>query len=217
MQKKRMIIMNFSSYQIKPSSFVADTSVIINLNATEYAASIIQCTIKKLYITPQVYRELDSGKNQGHNDKEKIDLLIKQGLVVLLPLKKMGIALYEQLITGKAGDTLHDGEAATIGCAFENKITAIIDEKKATQICQQKYSSIKIAPTIDWFLCDDIKNTLGQEIQKAAIFNALKNARMNIPTNQITKTISFIGIEKAKQCRTLAKHLKNQTVVKQSA
>lgn len=80
--------MNFSSYQIKPSSFVADTSVIINLNATEYAASIIQCTIKKLYITPQVYRELDSGKNQGHNDKEKIDLLIKQGLVVLLPLKK---------------------------------------------------------------------------------------------------------------------------------
>lgn len=201
-----MVFSNYPNNSSKP--LVADTSVMINLNATGCADIILKAYADKILITRQVLFELNRGEINGHKDGEKIKALIDHGIVKVIDLGEKGVKIYESLITGTTSDTLDDGEASTIGCVNELEGAIVIDERKANSICSRKYPNLEAYSTIDILTSAPVKNELGKEKQSEAIFNALKNARMNVPHERAKEIIEIIGADRAAQCRTLSRYLK---------
>ena len=108
----------------------------INLNATGQASEIIRAIPNPFVVTDNAFAELAEGARNGHNDGEKLQALIEQGLVRRVSLGDNWIRIYASLIEGPVLRTLDDGEAATIGYAYEIAGIAMIDERKALSFAQ---------------------------------------------------------------------------------
>jgi predicted nucleic acid-binding protein len=107
----------------------ADTSVIINLNATACASEIIRALPNKMIVAENVMSELRQGCRHGRQDAELLNDLVSKGIVEIVPLGELAGRYFEDLVIGPAIATLDDGEAATIACAIECNGIAVIDER----------------------------------------------------------------------------------------
>ena len=136
---------------------VADTSVIINLNATGYSAAILDALPNRLLVVEEVSFELEVDSRTGRNDAEALSALVVQGSVELVRLGDIGTRHFISLVSGPANQTLDDGEAATIACALEQGATALIDERKAIRICAERFRELSTGCTIDIFAQDDVQ------------------------------------------------------------
>ena len=182
---------------------VADASVIINLNATGRASEIIQAYEGSVVVTAIAFAELVAGARNGHNDAKKLQRLVDSGTVNLVHLGDTGNAIYSSLLEGSAFSTLDDGEAATIGYAHENGAAAMIDEKKARSICEKEFPELPVISTVDLLTHKVIETVLGKEGQIKVIINALRDARMRVPSHQIDMIVNLIGDEAASTCNSL--------------
>lgn len=197
--------MSSSSFPIDTDTIlVADASVIINLNATGRAFDIIRAHQGSVVVTDKAFSELVAGERNGHSDAKKLQALIDSGAVRLVELGETGNLVYSSLVDGSASRTLDDGEAATIGYAHENGAVALIDEKKARSICEDDFPGLLVMSTIDLLTHDVIGNVLGEEIQINSIVNALRDARMRVPSHQIEMIVNLIG-DVAARCNSLPK------------
>lgn len=196
--------MNSSSFPANPRTvLVADTSVIINLNATGHAADIIRAYPGSVVVTAIVFAELAAGSSNGHSDYKKLRSLVDAGAVGLVQLGETGNFVYSSLVEGSAPCTLDDGEAATIAYAHESGAVAMIDEKKATSICESEFPALAVASTVDLLTHHVIENALGKEGQINAILNALLDARMRVPPHQTEMIVKLIGEDNAARCKSL--------------
>jgi predicted nucleic acid-binding protein len=118
-------------------------------------------------------------------------------------LPDTGNAIYSSLVEGSAFSTLDDGEAATIGYAHENGAAAMIDEKKARSICEKEFPELPVISTVDLLTHKVIETVLGKEGQIKVIINALRDARMRVPSHQIDMIVNLIGDEAASTCNSL--------------
>jgi predicted nucleic acid-binding protein len=184
---------------------VADASVIINLNATGQAPGIIRAIPNPFLVTDNAFAELAGGLRNGHSDAEKLQALIEHGLVRCVSLGDNGTPIYESLIEGSALRTLDDGEAATIGYAYEAGGVAMIDERKALKLCAESFPELAVACTAELLVHEAIEHALGRQKQIEAVFAALRDARMRVPPAQISKIVSLIGDERATKCNSLPK------------
>lgn len=198
--------MSSSSFPIDTGTvFVADASVVINLNATGRAFDIIQALRGSFVVTDKAFAELGTGAHNGHNDAKKLQTLVAASAVKIVDLGDIGSLVYSSLVEGTASRTLDDGEAATIGYAHENDAIAMIDEKKARSICEDDFPGLRVISTIDLLTHELIRNALGVEEQIDSIVNALRNARMRVPLHQIEMIVNLIGYEAAATCNSLPK------------
>jgi predicted nucleic acid-binding protein len=196
--------MSSSSFPIDTDTIlVADASVIINLNATGRALEIIRANPGTVVVTDQAFAELVAGARNGHNDGKKLQALVDSGAVQLVRLGEVGNLVYSSLVDGTASLTLDDGEAATIGYAHETGAVAMIDERKATRICENDFPGLKVMSTIDLLTHELTGKALGEEGQISSIVNALRDARMRVPSRQIGLIVSLIGDEAAANCNSL--------------
>lgn len=196
--------MSSSSFPINADTIlVADASVVINLNATGRARDIIQAQPGSLVVTKNACTELASGVKKGHDDYAQLQALIDIGAVRVVKLGETGESIYARLVEGSAVRTLDDGEAATIGYAYETGAIALIDERKARTICGCDFPDISIASTIDLLTHELIATALTATGQAEAIINALRNARMRIPPDQIELVVRLIGQENAAMCNSI--------------
>lgn len=182
---------------------VFDTSACINVNATDYAVKILESLPQDLLIVDVVSQELTGGRCKGRNDADKTFALIEAGLLKVVQLGEVGLCHFEQLVSGNAEQTLDDGEAATIALAIEARSIALIDERKATRICAERFENLPIASTVDLFTQANVQHALGQEILAEAVFNALQHARMSVPDHQLDWVVNLIGPERTTQCSSL--------------
>jgi predicted nucleic acid-binding protein len=187
---------------------VADASVVINLNATGRARDIIQAQPGSLVVTENALAELAAGAKKGHDDHAQLLALIDIGAVRVVTLGETGASIYAALVEGSALRTLDDGEAATIGYAYETGAIALIDERKARTICGCDFPDLSIASTIDFLIHELIATALGPMGQVEAIINALRNARMRIPPHQIEIVIKLIGEENAAMCNSIPRKVR---------
>ncbi|MDE0333056.1 MAG: hypothetical protein OXL41_14445 [Nitrospinae bacterium] len=198
--------MNSSSFQISSRTvLVADASVVINLNATGRAIDIIRAQPGSVVVIDHTFAELAKGAQKGYKDAEKLQALIDYGAVRLVRLGEAGNRIYESLVEGSAQHTLDDGEAATVGYAHEIGGVALIDERKAQNICKTKFPNLVVAFTIDLLLHNTVLEALGQQGQIDAIVSALRDARMRVPQHQVSMVIEMIGEEVAATCSSLPK------------
>lgn len=185
--------------------FVADTSVLINLNATGCAASILGGLTCGFAVAENVCAELENGRRNGHTDAEALEALCRMRLIDRVALREAGAAVYESLIDGSTLRTLDDGEAATIGCAVDLSGLALIDERKARSLCSELFPNLKVVSTAELLLSDAVLHLLGETGRAEAMANALLQARMRVPQTLANRVRTVVGEARAAACRSLPK------------
>ncbi|MBG0797022.1 hypothetical protein IYX23_04850 [Methylocystis sp. L43] len=182
---------------------VMDASTAINVNATGYAAQILRALPNRIAITEVVMAELAEDRRSGRRDSELIAELQIVGLIEVAPLSESQERHFESLVIGRGVDTLDDGEAATIAYAAETGATALIDERKAKRICDERYPMMRVGCTVDLLAHASVKMSLGVTGLADAVFAALLQARMRVLPHYIDWVIELIGQERARQCLSL--------------
>ena len=195
--------MSLSKSFADPSiTFVADASVVINLNATGRAADIIKAIPNRIAIAGGTMAELGLGARNGHDDAHQLQTLMDAGLIEQVQLGAKGAAIYESLIDGSARTTLDDGEAATIACAVEHGAIALLDERKARSLCFKLFTSLPLGCTAQLLMHDAVATVLNTD-HIEAIIRALKVGRMRVPTEFVAGIVELIGPDVATTCRSL--------------
>lgn len=198
--------MSSSNFLTDPRTIlVADASVVINLNATGCARAIVTAFPNRWAVTANALTELVGGMRNGHDDARALQALIDTGVIDLVTLGDTAGNVYETLIDGSALRTLDDGEAATIGYAHDVGGIALIDERKAMNLCADIFPDLPVVPTVQLLLHEAVVRALGPQGHVNAVLAALQKARMRVPPDQISRIVAVIGERSAASCLSLPK------------
>ena len=197
-----------SSLDDLATPIVADASVVINIIASRFAPTILGALPEPLRVPSEAQAELERGRSRGHEHADKLAGLVDAGRVAIVDLGAAGVHCFSSLVVGPAGDTLDDGEAATIAYAVEHDATTLIDEKKATRLCAERFNRLTVGSTVDLIGCQAVRTKLDQDLADA-IFNMLLGARMRVPPQYLDWVVAQIGLERAAQCPALPARYRN--------
>ncbi|HQC97288.1 MAG TPA: hypothetical protein PK306_16420, partial [Aquabacterium sp.] len=164
----------------QPALLVADTSVVINLNATGCAEAILKALPHRVAVVDVVVDEIKRGVRKGRQDALKLEALIGAGVVEVVRLGAQGLLRFESLVVGSAGETLDDGEAATIAYAEEADARALIDERKARRLAAERHAAVPLGCTADLLAHGEVERAVGTAGIADADHNALIGARMRV-------------------------------------
>jgi predicted nucleic acid-binding protein len=184
---------------------VADTSVVINLNATDRAAEILSALPFRVVVTDIVVAELQEDRRSGRSDSELLKELVRASNIRVVSLGEAGMHVFGELVVGPTADTLDDGEAATIAYAVECEFAPVIDERKALRICADRFPSLRPLCTVDLFAEASVVAAVGQGNLTDAVFRALQEARMRVPFERVPWVVDLIGTDRAALCPSLPK------------
>ena len=189
---------------------VADTSVLINLNATKCAETILDALPNPFLAVSEVILELKIGVQTGRDDAAAVDAWHTSGRVQIVQLGVTGMKHFASLVSGSVAQTLDDGEAATIAYALELKphATPLIDERKANRICAARFAGLAAGSTVDLLAQDNVQTALGRGHLADAVFNALYTGRMRVLPHHLKWVVDLIGPERAGQCRSLPRSVR---------
>ena len=191
-------------FLINPEALIAaDTSTVINLNATGRAADILRALPNKLMVVDVVRRELEEGRSRGRPDADLLEDLVAADLVQIAELGEIAAIHFEKLVVGPAASTLDDGEAATISCAVARGGIAILDERKATRLCAELFPELCVACTVDILRQPQVQDELGRDALVEAVFGALRDGRMRVFPQHIEWVVGLIGPARTAECTSL--------------
>jgi predicted nucleic acid-binding protein len=196
--------MTFSSCLTEEDrQLVLDSSVVINLLATESPASILRALAIPILVMDDVIQEVSAGDNKGRPELALLGRLVADGIVTVCRLEGASSETFVDLVSGSTVETLGDGEAATIAFAHAVRASAAIDERKATRIAGDRFPSLRLATTIDILAHAAVVSTLGNETLARATFQALRGARMQVREHQFDWVAKIIGDEGVAACTSL--------------
>ena len=193
----------------RPAPVVADTSVVINLNATGCSEAILGALPNRCVVVDEVSLELQAGRRTGHGDADALAELVEKDLVEHTQLGDVGTSHFATLVGGAAADTLDDGEAATIACAVERSAIALIDDRKAIRICADRFPRVAVGCTVDVLAQRHVQAALGDHLADA-VFNALERGRMRVPKQYEQWVVELIGEERTALCRSLPRRARRR-------
>jgi predicted nucleic acid-binding protein len=185
------------------ASLVGDASVWINLAATGRAERILRSAPARFAITTTALGELDAGRPKGRQAAIVVAELIETGLIDEVALGPKDETVFLDLVAGPTSLTLDDGEAATIAFALGAGSVALIDERKATNLCSQRYPSLAVLSTTDLLFADPVASALTPDGLSECLFQALSLARMRIPDRHLARVCDLLGPDRRRQCRSL--------------
>ncbi len=188
---------------------LADTSVVINLNATGCSEALLAALPNQVLVAEQVVWELQDERSRQHHDGEMLSNLVALDLIKVTALGGNGHQVLTELVDGAAATTLDDGEAATIAAALEQGGLALIDERKALRICASRFKEPHTATTVDLLRHPQIQEILPREELADAVFNAAYRARMRVQHHDAAWVLDLIGRKRARLCRSLNRILRS--------
>lgn len=185
------------------SQLVLDSSVVINLLATSRPIQILGALAVPAMVAESVVREIEDGEVAGRKGSVSIGALIDSQVIDVAALDEDGLSVFAALVSGTASESLGDGEAATIATALAVGGSAVIDEKKATRLSQERYGGLRLATTLDLLAHQNVLAALGKTTLAQVTFSALQNARMQVREHQFDWVLDLIGAERAASCPSL--------------
>lgn len=193
-----------------PALLIADTSVVINLNATGCAEEILNALPHRVAVVDVVVDEINGGVRKGRQDAVKLATLIAANAVEVVKLGPQGLLRFESLVVGSAGETLDDGEAATIAYAEEAGARALIDERKARRLATERHAALPLGCTADLLACSEVERAVGAAAVADAVHNALIGARMRVLDHHMDWVVRLIGDERVAACQSLPASTRQQ-------
>ena len=196
--------MTFSSCLTdQDNTLVLDASVIINLLATGHARVILRAVPAAIVVTDNVVREIGQGAINGRAEPKQLLELIQDQILKSEELSGVALQHFFDLVSGSTATSLGDGEAATLALAHSNGFTAVIDEKKATQISSQRFETLRLITTVDILAYEPVRISIGDKALAVATLQALKHARMQVRDSQFDWIEKVIGRENVGLCPSL--------------
>jgi predicted nucleic acid-binding protein len=182
--------------------------VLINLDASKHAVEIVQALPYPLAMAKSVLSELEEGRRKGRAGLASVLEMTEKGLIKTLEMGEMSERIFEELVIGDSASTLDDGEAETIAIAIEQEGMALIDERKATRVCSERFPELPVICTLDCFNHPDVQRTLGQTKLAEALEHALREGRMRTPVPYLKWVLGVIGNETATLLYSLPKSVR---------
>jgi len=192
------------------TGIVADASIVINLSATGRCETIIDALPNRVLVIDTVEQELEYGRARGRTDAEMLSSLKAAGRVWIVGLDGTALNQFRTLVEGPAAQTLDDGEAATIAYAAENGATPLIDERKANNICAQRFPVLPRGATVDLLAHPAVMDALGAEGHREAVFNALYYGKMRVLPHHQKWVVGIVGPDRASCCNSLPRYLRTR-------
>jgi len=190
-----------SSLDDKPDPLILDTSVLINLHASARGAQILKALPNPVLVPELVAAELEHETSKENGEHRFIQALTTDGIVELSALADCECALYEKLVTG--GNSLGDGEAATIAMAAARNHIAVVDERRGRKQAGRLVPAGNRAWSIDLILHPVVAKGLGREAQTEAVYLALRDGRMRVHEDHCDQVVGLIGVHRALNCTSL--------------
>ncbi|WP_270373647.1 hypothetical protein [Marinicauda sp. Alg238-R41] len=179
---------------------ILDTSAFINLRASGEASRILQALPNRTFITKEASEELDNSKAKP-GDRQTLEAERQAGRIQILELTSDEREQFAELISAPHRP-LGDGEAATLVVAQKRGAIAVIDEKRARSMIEEK----AVASSVDLFSHHLVIAEIGIQGQRAAVYSALRHARMSVRDDQRQWCVDLIGNERAAKCNSLPRH-----------
>lgn len=186
-----------------PLPVVIDTSAAINLMASGFAAEIVSALPNRMIAVDTVLAELEPGRHRGRPHADLLKKIVASGGIEVVSLGETAVGIFESLVIGPAAETLDDGEAATLAYAVDIGAIPIIDERKATRICDWKFPDVQLGSTGDLFAHQAVLNSLGHDRLSHAILNALQQARMQVHPHFLEWVVGLIDNDQIAHCTSL--------------
>lgn len=208
--------MTFSiSLDDKPAPLILDTSVLINLHASAWGAQILTALPNPVVVPEIVAAELEYQTSKWNGEHQFLQALANDGIIEFSALTVREFALYEKLVAG--GNSLGDGEAATIAIAAERNHIAVVDECRGRKRAGRLMLAGNTAWSIDLILHPIVAKSLGREAQIEAVYLALRNGRMRVPEDHCDKVVGIIGVQCALNCTCLPGYRHRRSSWKEAA
>lgn len=161
---------------------VLDTSVWINLLATEMAQSILGALKTHCTVPSQVAAEIKRNPITGEPIvAEDLLLLGPANQISIVELNGPELELFLDLVGAAAVDALGDGEAAAISVAVSRGLDLAIDDKKARRILRERFKDVKIYWTVELLRAPSVIDALGARLAEECFANARRFGRMHVP------------------------------------
>lgn len=201
-RRKKDLRMTFSGLGNNQNrALIVDTSVIINLRASRVGDEIIKALPNDLLISDVVLRELRHPTSRESGEAAFVDGLIGRGLLEVVEMLEDELEAFVRLVSEHR--SLGDGEAATIACAAKRGLDAALDDRKGRDVARGLDASIGLVWTVDLLLAAQVMRSLGIEECIDAVFLALRDGRMRIHEHYLDRVMDLIGVERARECRSL--------------
>lgn len=166
----------------RSQGLVLDTSVWINLLATEMARPILGALETCIYTPGQVVDELKRNPVTGEPvDADEILRLGPPARASIVALEGPGLALFFDIVGQPAADALGDGEAAAIAFAASHGVDLVIDDRKARRIVGERFAGIETFWTVDLLRAPSVVNALGSRLAEECFAKAQRFGRMHVP------------------------------------
>jgi len=192
------------SVRSRPSGLlVADASVWINLVAGMRVADVIRALAIRPLIPRIALDELERGRDKGRRTAAALADLIKDGLVEVAALPTEAEETYLNLVAGPVSQTIDDGEAATLALALHVGAVAVIDERKAINLAQNRFPALQVISTTELLLSDAVRSVFSDEELGSVLHGALREARMRVPEHLLEAVCACLGPERAVGCMSL--------------
>ena len=182
---------------------VGDASLWIALAATGCAGELLSAFERRFIITDIAFTELERGRQKGRTTADVIDCLVKSGCIEVVSLPPKALETYSGLVIGDGPSTLDDGEAATLVLACVLGGEAVIDERKARRIAQERFPDLQVRCTAELLLSQRVADVLGHVRCVDALFTALVDTRLRVPESFLAIVTEALGSERASQCPSL--------------
>ncbi|HZL00314.1 MAG TPA: PIN domain-containing protein [Caulobacteraceae bacterium] len=161
---------------------VLDTSVWINLLATEAIEAILGALAVPCHAPEQVVAELRRHPVSGAAfHPERHPLRAMAPAVVILSLEGPELDLFLEIVGAPAVDALGDGEAAAIAVAALRGLDLVIDDRKARRILRDRFSTVRTWWTVDLLRAGRVIASLGRARAEDCFEKARRFGRMHVP------------------------------------
>lgn len=194
--------MSFSSSLIDIADpLVLDTSVLINLHACKYGERILTAIPNDILVPDIVAGELEHETSRRNGEYSFLHALVADGIVTVADLNDAEYDIFHQLTS--TSPSLDDGEAATIAVATARHLLPVIDERKGRARAGILMKARAPGWTLDLFRHPAAVAILGGQSAAEALYFALRDGRMRIPSESADAVIALLGMERSRDCTCL--------------
>jgi predicted nucleic acid-binding protein len=161
---------------------VLDTSVWINLLATEAIDAILAALAVPCHAPEQVVGELRRHPVTGMTfPVDDHPLCQMSPWISVLALNDTELDLFLKIVGAPASDALGDGEAAAIAIAASRGLDLVVDHRKARRILRQRFGHVRTFWTVDLLQARSVVAKLGRPSVDKSFARALQFGRMHVP------------------------------------
>lgn len=179
---------------------VADSSVFINLIATDRFDEISQALDATFVATPAVWSEVARDPRTGIRIPGLLASFEQTASCVRGILSPTAAELSVEHIGAQSPDNLDDVGAQAIAYAVQESCGMALDERRTRRVAAARYPRIPLLSSLEVFQQPELAETLGLDLLRICVVEALQRGRMYVAPEHETWLWLLVGEAELARC-----------------